>query len=93
MSYLVKITNFYRSGTENLKNDKCHDNTEWVYNEEANAELEKYVNSLRALLNDKISLSQDDKSLVNKSHKWAIGDFLENCKKENHFEEIELFSD
>ena len=63
-----------------MKNDKCHDHTEWVYNEEANAELEKYVNSLRALLNDKISLSQDDKNLVDKSHKWAIGDFLENWK-------------
>ena len=74
ISLLIKKTQL------NYKNAKTKDDVDRLYDATANAELEKYVNSLRDLLNDKIPLSPDDKAIVSKTHKCAIGDFLEKSK-------------
>lgn len=74
ISQLVKKTQL------NIKNPKRLEQVKQLDSESANAELDRYVKELRALLSDKVSVDAEHKGLLKKGHKCAIGDFLEESQ-------------
>lgn len=74
ISLLVKKTQL------NVKNPKRLDQVKKLDSESANAELDRYVKEVRGLLSDKIAVGTEDRGLVKKGHKCAIGDFLEESQ-------------
>jgi len=71
ISLLVKKTQL------KIKNPKPIEEFRKLNSDDANNQLDKYVDSVRSLLNDKVLLSASDKKLIKKNPECVIGDFLE----------------
>jgi hypothetical protein len=48
--------------------------------DKAQCELDRYVEEVRGLLSDKLQVGRNEKQYIKKSHKCAIGDFLEKSQ-------------